>query len=469
MSKRKLTYKDFKNYFSNNLQNKDKHAFEKDMMQDAFEEEAFDGLSQLSKTELEADIAELKSTINSKSQKRRVIIPVWFKYAASILILVGVGLSLVYLNSRHWQESMLKEQVSDEMEIGDSILFESEIKVPVTMQDTFKESEVKDLVADNKITKKEKKEVQKTESKVQEKELVPLADVEYDVDMEEELMVNDAIVESDKIEATEILEMEEEVTSNEATEFVQAQPRVEVAKKSREKAVEESPSMMIRGAGTLSRDQEPIYIIDGRPVDFNKMRTIKGLIVSALDGARISNATVSLKKLEAFETYSNTEGEFILTYPDHKDLETIIASHAGMETVEINMEEDTSFIVYMEPEAMAYDEDDIVKGFKREETDKSFNRNSEPPVSLVRYKKQIINNINYSLFNDLKGEYKIQVEFQINPNGSLSNFKFKNVPDKILADEIKRVMIDLGNWLPKVENNRSVSSIEEFTLKIEIK
>jgi len=47
MSKKKLTYKDFINYFSNNLQNNDKHDFEKEMMRDAFEEEAFDGLSKL--------------------------------------------------------------------------------------------------------------------------------------------------------------------------------------------------------------------------------------------------------------------------------------------------------------------------------------------------------------------------------------------------------------------------------------
>ena len=63
MSRKKLTYKDFKAYFSNNLQSKAKHDFEKEMMRDAFDEEAFDGLSRLNHEELENDISDLKSGI----------------------------------------------------------------------------------------------------------------------------------------------------------------------------------------------------------------------------------------------------------------------------------------------------------------------------------------------------------------------------------------------------------------------
>ena len=76
MSKKKLTYNDFKKYFSNNLQDRDKHAFEKKMMQDAFEEEAFDGLSGLSEEELEEDIVKLKAGINKRTKQSRRIIPI---------------------------------------------------------------------------------------------------------------------------------------------------------------------------------------------------------------------------------------------------------------------------------------------------------------------------------------------------------------------------------------------------------
>ena len=96
MSKRKLTYKDFKQYFSNNLPNKDKHAFEKDMMQDNFEEEAFEGLSRLGDDELENDIAEIKLKINKRAKKTRTLIPIWYKYAASAVIIVGWRCSLAF-------------------------------------------------------------------------------------------------------------------------------------------------------------------------------------------------------------------------------------------------------------------------------------------------------------------------------------------------------------------------------------
>jgi uncharacterized small protein (DUF1192 family) len=97
MGKRKLTYEDFKKYFFNRQQPDEKHQFEKEMMQDAFEEEAFDGLSMLSEEELENDIQSLKNKINQRTQKRKRLIPLYFRYAAGIAILIGIGLSTFYI------------------------------------------------------------------------------------------------------------------------------------------------------------------------------------------------------------------------------------------------------------------------------------------------------------------------------------------------------------------------------------
>ena len=129
MSKRKLTYKDFKEYFSNNLPNKDKHLFEKDIMQDSFEEDAFEGLSKLSNDELEQDIIDIKSRISKKRIKTHNLLPIWYKYAASVVILIGIGFSIFFLNSRFWQDSMLKEQISEEMGIIDSMIYEADLEM----------------------------------------------------------------------------------------------------------------------------------------------------------------------------------------------------------------------------------------------------------------------------------------------------------------------------------------------------
>ena len=356
MSKRKLTYQDFWKYFSNHLQNKDKHDFEKEIMRDAFEEDAYDGLSKLSQFELGNDIAELKSKILSKAQKRRTLIPTWFKYAASVIILVGIGVSVYFLNSRFWTESLMKEQISQEMEIADSMVLEAEEFKFVTMQDTFKELETKDWIADNKGSKNEKQEIQEEKPAIQEKKEEKIVVVEDDVEIEDELIITDAEVDQD--EKMEIVEFEEqeEVVTEEIVEYALQEQTIEVASKGK-KEKDKSPNIRIRGA---------------------------------------------------------------------------------------------------------------TSGSKKETDDDSLWKDAQPPISIDEYKLQIIEKIDYSKLIDFKGEYEIIVSFKVSAVGSLNSFQFENSPHQILNDEIKRVMLELGNWTPKSQKNRSISSDEEITLKIKI-
>lgn len=186
MSKQKLTYKDFKDYFSNNLPNKDNHTFEKGMMQDSFEEDAFEGLSKLSNEELEQDIIDIKSRISKKTIKTRRLIPIiWYRYAASVVILIGIGFSILFLNSRFWQDSMLKEQISEEMEIIDSMIDEADLemeKLAQSKKDTSQDVP-KDLIADNRL--------------IETKEEIVIVD--DDVEAEDVLILDDTEVNNNKV------------------------------------------------------------------------------------------------------------------------------------------------------------------------------------------------------------------------------------------------------------------------------
>ena len=459
MSKRKLTYKDFRSYFSNNMQNKDKHAFEKEMMKDAFEEEAFDGLSQLIESERNKDIEELKSTINSRTHQKKTLFPVWFKYAASILILVGIGISIVYLNSRHWQESMLKEQVSNEMEIMDSILIKAEKEIPVTSKDTFMEPEVEDLVADNKNITKEKQDIQKVKSTTLEKNTVAVV-----VEKDEEIITDDIIVETDKDEKIEHVEIEksEELVEQEVLDYAEAQPKVEVAKKSREKSAGESPQILIRGTSTLSKSTENKY----------DSTVINGTVLGADDGLSIPGVSIVVKGNPTVGTTTNIDGQFSLLLADDENVKTLIASFVGMETMEIELEEDSSLIVYMESSSIGLDEiivSGLASGVEYEKTETQWD-SALPPDSLnrIEYKRLIETNFDLTKFEGFQGKYKIKVSFTINENGKPVHFSFKNIPDKIFSDEIIRIIKELGNWTPAKENNVKVSSQVKYTLRIKI-
>lgn len=460
MFKRKLTYQDFINYFKNNLQSKDKHAFEKKMMQDAFEEEAFDGLSKLSESELENDIAGLKSSIQKRVTKTRTIVPIWFKYAASIIVIVGIGLSIYFLNSNYWQDSMLKEQVAREMDLADSIMVEAEKLIVLSQKDSLKETDMKGILAENKPAKKEKKQIKKEQA-------IPIEIAESDFEAANEMIVDD---EDLAVQEAEVIEFEEaELVDDQLVKMATQGKAAEEAPQSKKKLAE-SQNIRIRGASTPDESKSPLYVIDGKPLDLNKTKTIRGKVFSAEDQESIPGVSVQLKDLPVFNTLTDSNGEFALTIPDEDELKTLIASFVGMESIQIALDEDTSLMVYMEPQTMALDEVMVSGRYEEAKQDEPFGRESQPPasVSMNHYKKQITEALDYSKFANLKGKYRIKIRFTVNADGTLSNFQFKNVPDKVLSDEIIRVMEQLGNWLPKVEHNRSVSSAKEFTIKIEI-
>lgn len=477
MSKRKLAYKDFLNYFSNNLKNKDKHNFEKEMMRDAFEEEAYDGLSQLNEDELRNDIAKLKVGISDRTKKNRRIVPVWFRYAASVIILLGVGITIVYLNSKHWQDSLLKEQVSHEMEIADSMIIEAERQMQeseITF-DTIKKVP-EQLIAESKETKK-KNEIKPDDTK-------PLA-VEDEVMVTEDLNIYDDI-EADLDETIEILEVEEVF---EDENFMMEEPQVEFEVMSDEpikveeaiavenkseisKQAKKSSNVRIRGVSSVPKGEGPLYVIDGIPVDLTNTITIVGKVLSAADNSGIPGVSVVLEDLEIFGTTTDYNGDFSLIIPDDEELKILIASFVGMETQEISIEDDTTLLVYLESEMLAMDEV-VVTGYGVNEGadyEDSEYIPAKPPSSISKnkYKKQILEKLDYSKFSDVSGKHKVTVSFAVGEDGSLFNFNFRNTPDVIFSNEIKRAILELGDWVPATENGINISSNVKFMLKIEI-
>jgi len=476
MSKRKLTYKDFLNYFRNHLQNKDKHNFEKEMMRDAFEEEAFEGLSKLNANQLEEDLNELKAGISNRSSKSRRIIPVWFRYAASVIILIGIASSIIFLNSRFWQDSMLKEQVSQEMQAADSMVVEAEKQVKRFEKDKDSISlKNEELIAESKEKKPSKGEKQQPA-----KEIIVEENIVFD-----EVEISETDYEAELDDQIEIIEFEEEEEYVEEEFFMVETPAVveekdqdvlkveEVGKGEGDKvkSQKKSENIRIRGVASPSKSKEPLYVIDGTPVKLNSSITIKGKILSSDDKEAIPGVSVVVEDMEIFGTVTNENGEFNLTIPDDDKLKILIASFVGMKDQEISLEGDTSLLVYMDSEALAMDEVVVTSYSDKEKGNQTVERTSAYPpgsISKSKYKKKIIEDLELSAFSGFPGKHKIKVAFIVNEDGSLSDFSFRNVPDEIFSNEILKVIKELGEWIPATENEVKVSSKIRLTLKIEI-
>ena len=292
------------------MPNKDKHVFEKDMMQDAFEEEAFEGLSKLSDDELELDIIDLKSRISKKTKYTRRLIPVWYRYAASVVILTGIGLSILFLNSRFWQDSMLKEQISEEMEIIDSMIYEADLemeKVAQSKNDTSQDLP-EELIADNRILETKEEIVIVNDDVEIENELI-LDDSEADknevnfdntmeiveFDEEEEFLVDEAIAKEEPVVTEQALYAETEIIANnieeenigeaergkniEVTSQKSSQPMAVRAKKSSEEIITEYEVP----------ENTELLIIEAKPPDHIEVNDLEKYIIEKIDYTLLSN------------------------------------------------------------------------------------------------------------------------------------------------------------------------------------
>jgi hypothetical protein len=138
------TYNHIVAYLKGLLSDRQRHELEKDLMRDAFEEEAFEGLSQLSAGELEKDIEVLKNRLENRiAPVRSRNLKVYLRLAAGIILFVGVG-SILYFIFRTPSSGLLTQDVPGKPAVSNTPVSSS---APV-LADTFH----KDLKPEKKVT-----------------------------------------------------------------------------------------------------------------------------------------------------------------------------------------------------------------------------------------------------------------------------------------------------------------------------
>jgi len=91
------TYNRIIAYLKGLLSDRDRHELEKEMMHDVFEEEAFEGLTQLSADELDSDMKVLMNRLEINITRTKKLKPwFYFRLAAGVIFLIGIG-SILYL------------------------------------------------------------------------------------------------------------------------------------------------------------------------------------------------------------------------------------------------------------------------------------------------------------------------------------------------------------------------------------
>jgi hypothetical protein len=151
------TYHRLVDYLKGLLSSRQRHELEKEIMRDAFEEEAFEGLSQMSAGELEADMANLTGRLEARIKPDRIrSLPFYLRIAAVLVLLVGLG-SLLIMILRKPSPAPLAQKATTETRAvppapvpADSVTYEKR-----QTHESHAIKPAKQVLADNRVTTKE--------------------------------------------------------------------------------------------------------------------------------------------------------------------------------------------------------------------------------------------------------------------------------------------------------------------------
>lgn len=445
-SKLRLTYERFLAYFGNRMTGKEKHAFERSVMMDEFESDAYDGLSKLSSLEIEQDLEELKLGLSNRvksKQKKRLI---WLPYAASIAIILALSFVLYYIN----QTPGVNEFVSQDIEqVTAKKKYESN---PITEEDSLK------VKKDQKIEKLEKVEL------VEEK-VIDVADKEVqNADADEELQFAEEI-KDEEIEKSEPILKAIKVEENQLSKIISRKVEKALSGRVADVAANKMDSgVRIRGFATIGND-ENARKISGVVVD--KEKTPMPGVMIVVNGTNKG-------------TFTDLDGKFAMSLADTNSNYKLTASFVGFETKQVDLAD--SLLVVLEQDAVEMSEV-VVTGYGSEKK-KAFATGSVAEVEMDKrikswnkaqpsqsrntseYKKKLIAALQSEFRDDLTGKYKIKVSFMVRSSGIVSDITIKGDTKLELSEKIKELINTGEKWIPSESNSVPIDSKVRFTLRL---
>jgi outer membrane biosynthesis protein TonB len=413
------TYKRILDYLKGLLSDRERHELERDMMRDAFEEDAFEGLNQLSDQDLISDMDLLNSRLDSRvSSKEKKSLSIYFRIAAAFIILVGVG-SILYF--------VLQTPSSD--------LLTQDKNIKSTVNEPESETLMEKKQGTNPTLPSESERAAAKPGK--------------------------ALPEPEKVSPPEQIIMQQSATAtvSKKESADQSELSMEVAK---DVSLQAKASEPVRKSGQMRK----------APASGSAGKVVSGIVVDS-NGDVLPGATI-YEKGTTNGTMTDVNGHFELPL---KDTTAILAvNFIGYKPVEIHASQKQKDKIVMNEEMTALNEV-VVVGYgtqKKENITGSvstidFNDNPKPgapdvskPVppggSMRIFKKWINERLDYPSYEGLPGKYKVVVELTVHNDGSVGNISVLNdIPERIAAD-VKNVISKSPSWQPALNEKQVIEA-----------
>ncbi|MBN1952432.1 MAG: TonB family protein [Bacteroidales bacterium] len=463
------------NYLKGLLSDREKHAWEKAMMRDPFEEEAFEGLSTLSKEELEADINSLKHRLEERVQKKRNRVFTLPRMIAAAVIVLSVGVT-VFIILRSLEVPSTEKQMAQNTERATKKKTKSkELYDSTVLAEQGTEAEV---LAEEQQSMAKGSEIPESFT-TRETKKAPIA-------MKMEITESDAAITFRE----SVAELEELVVTGygsvKKTEITGA--AVSLKDESQEKISSGDLEQALAGKASgveisHSRDaREPeinVMTYDDRMVD--NERVIKGVVVSDSEGEPLPGVTVHIKGTTE-GTLTDLNGYFAINVPV-EEKSTLVFSYIGFLSEEVPIQDQTNINLAMNEDISSLDEV-VVIGYgtsKKSDMTGSVSRiemNDEPAAAPLvikpkpsvgnsEFKDYIADNINYRNLPAYDKAVVVKLEFTVTAMGNIINIRVAKSGGSAFDDEALRLLENGPSWNPGTVNGTPVDDEADVKIKFE--
>lgn len=415
----KYHLKQILSYLGGKLTSRGKNAFEKEAQKDPFLEDALEGFSKLSESELKEDIDFLNKRIQEKGGKRKPFL--LYKLAAALALIVFVSSLFVAL-------FYYTNQIADKSEIAT-------LETESLEQDKSTEEISSPLPQLSESYTKETKKVQdKPLPLTITKTTQPIAEVESDLATEEIATVKQDIL------------------------------RIEIPQKAEEIAV------------TARRAQTPPSADDYAFAQAGSEQYISGVVLSAEDSLPLPGASIVFKGSKT-GVVTDIDGKFRLNIADNQE-NTLIASFVGMKTLEVKPDSSKEMEVLLEPDLLALDEV-VVTGYgtrKRSAVtgasqtisydellmDGDF-RSARPVQGSREFTNYINSNARFPEDTDLKRAVVV-LGFIVDATGRPKNISVLRSPGTEFSNEAIRLLGEGPDWHPATLRDETIEVVSQIRI-----
>ena len=447
---------DIEKYLSGKLSPTEMHALEKKALDDPFLAEALEGGSSISPDDFISDVKSLQSAIAKANPEKSTQSFSWkwpLRIAAGLLLLAAsTFIVLNIVDEETTTDSIALNKTEEETQqststpnLSDSVSSGSEVKIE---RDAIKSS------TEASPAKKEKQpnEEDQPEETPEENETNLALDSEKPKEHLEESIEEKA--EADNVISTPSL-AQEELKKDDGAKMKRSLNEKEAHKGRAADVAQSAPS----GAPSSVK-------VNGTS------KIIKGKVTDEDDGLPLPGVNVSVKGASV-GTVTDLNGNYEISVPENQN--NVVFSYIGMEIEEVVVKQDQKeseqINVQMTPDVSELSEV-VVTGYGTGE-EKEFEGTkwelTEPEGGKKEYRNYLEKNIQYpqvALKNNVEG--KVTVQFTVEPNGQLTEFRVVKSLGSGCDDEVIRLIKEGPKWMPTKRNDEPVKSKAKVKLRFEL-